>query len=335
MTSMKDVAEAAGVSTATVSRALADKPYVNEEIRQRIQAVAKKLNYRPNRVAQSLRVQKTSTIGLVVSDIQNSFFTQVCRSVEDAALAAGYSVFICNTDESRAKEEMYLQLMQEQNVAGLIVSPTGDDSKELQVLNDRNIPMVIIDRRVSRMEADTVLLNNIDAAEQLTSHLLDHGCKRLTGIFGMSSATGLERLQGFKQAFEKKHLPPPAAEQIIMARADIASGFEVTQELLQQRPRPDALFVSSALLATGAFQALRAHSISVPGEMAFVAFDETNWTGMVLPGITVVEQPTHDIGQIAAELLLKRIEQPDRSCCEVVLKGKLIIRGSCGCTELP
>ena len=146
MTKIKDVALAAGVSTATVSRVIANKPHVREEIRQRVLAVVDQLGYRPNLVARNLREQKSKIIGLIVSDIQNPFFRYISRSVEDVAHKNGFSVILCNNDEDPLKEKMYLQLMQDQNIAGIILSPTRQAVSKFETILKLNIPMVVIDR---------------------------------------------------------------------------------------------------------------------------------------------------------------------------------------------
>lgn len=332
MASIKDVASEAGVSTATVSRVLTHKPYVTEEVRTRVQMAIDKLGYRRNQVARSLRMQQTTTIGLIVSDIENPFFTQVCRAVEDAALEKGYSLFICNTDSDPHREQMYLQVLQDQNVAGLIYSPTGENNEALQSLVESHVPIVIIDRRISGVDLDTIMINNQECARVLTEHLLQHHPRRIVGLFGTGSTTGKERLKGFKEALRDAQIKPDDSH-ISMTKSTVAGGYDVAYKLLSDpaSQRPDAIIASSALMAAGTCKAIRDLGLTMAQDVRFAAFDETNWTGLVQPGITVIEQPTRDIGRTALELLLKRIEEPSRATCEIILKGRLIIRESCGC----
>src|SRR6185369_13489382 len=170
MTTIKDVAKAAGVSTATVSRVLANNALIKPETRERVLSAISQLNYRPNLIARSLRVQKSARIGLVVSDIRNPFFTAIGRAVEDAAYEQGYSVLMCNTDENPEKEELYLNVLHDENVAGIIYSPTQKFSTKLSTFNS-NIPFVIIDRAVKMKQADMVLLDNFMAGYDLAKHL--------------------------------------------------------------------------------------------------------------------------------------------------------------------
>ncbi len=330
MTSIKDVADTAGVSTATVSRVLADKPHVRPEIRERVLAVVRDLNYRPNRVARSLRVQKSNIIGLIVSDIQNPFFTAVSRAVEDVAYEHQLNVFLCNTDENPKKEKMYLDLMRAENVAGVILSPTRQMAESFAEVARLDIPLVVIDRRVREVEVDSVLLDNVESAYRIVSHLLADGHRRIGAMFGLGSTTGQERHEGYLRAL-KEHGLKPAPELIHYVNARAVEGYQQTQALLNLAEPPDAIFTSNALLSAGAFRAIRESKLAMPGEVAFASFDETTWTSMVEPPVTVIEQPTYEIGQTATELLLKRIDEPTRPTREVILKGKLIVRRSCGC----
>lgn len=326
---IKDIAKAAGVSTATVSRVLNGKQNVRPEVKSKILKIVKRLNYSPNRAARSLRSKRSSIIGLIVADIQNPFFASVCRAVEDVAQAHNLSILLCNTDENPEKEKMYLELMHNENAAGIILSPTGGLARHFpQELADHS-PMVVIDRRVDGVNIDSVYIDNFNAAKTLAEHLLHHGYRRIAGLFGANSVTGNERLQGFKAAFQELGLD--IHEELIFelpARAD--EGHETVTKILESKKPPEAILTSSGLLATGAFKAIRDKEICVPDAIAFATFDESHWTSMIRPAITVIEQPTYAIGQTAGEMLLKRIADTNRPTRQVVLSSKLIVRQSCG-----
>ncbi|WP_372681711.1 LacI family DNA-binding transcriptional regulator [Desulfosarcina sp.] len=332
MFKIKDVADAAGVSTATVSRVLANKPHVRQEVKARVMKVVKKLNYRPNRVARSLRSQKSSIIGLIVSDIENPFFQQVGRAVEDAAHEQGYSVMLCNNDEDPDKERRYLHLIRDENLAGIILSPTRHTADNFSETAELNIPMVVIDRRVSDAEVDNIMIDNVQAAETITTHLIEHGYRRIGAIFGIGSTTGRERREGFVQAL-KAHDLQPSTDWVKYANPREDDGFDTTLKLLQLPDPPEAILTSNSLLAAGALRALRESKKTIPEEVAFASFDETTWAKLVLPALTVIKQPTYEIGRTATELLINRIQDPTRSTREVTLKSKLIIRQSCGCQK--
>lgn len=333
MVKIKDVADAAGVSTATVSRVLANKPHVRTEVKERVMEVVSKLGYRPNRVARSLRSRKSSIIGLIVSDIENPFFQQVSRAVEDAAGERGYSVILCNNDEDAGKEKRYLDLIRDENLAGVILSPTRQTTDDFAQTAGLNIPMVVIDRRVSNFEVDNVLIDNVQAAHTLVTHLIEHGHRRIGAIFGIRSTTGRDRRKGFVQAL-KDHDIKPVNDLVKFANPREEDGFDTAMKLLQIPEPPDAIITSNSLLAAGVLRALRESKITVPDEIAFASFDETTWAQLVVPPLTVIEQPTYEIGRTATEMLIKRIEDPTRSNREVILKAKLIVRQSCGCPLL-
>jgi LacI family fructose operon transcriptional repressor len=309
---------------------LSGKPHVRPEVREQVLAIVKELNYRPNRVARSLRVQQSNIIGLIVSDIQNPFFTAVSRAVEDIAYQHQLSVFLCNSDEDPDKEAMYLEAMSAENVAGIILSPTRQRSDAFAEKVKLGVPVVTIDRPIRDPEVDSVLIDNVEAAYRLAEHLLKDGHRRLGALFGLGSTTGRERREGFTKALKDNGLKPdPSLIHYVEARE--IEGYKTTKHLLGLAEKPDAIFTSNALLSAGAFRALRESGLAMPEEIAFASFDETTWTSLVEPGVTVIEQPTHEIGQTAAELLIKRLQEPDRPARQVILKGKLIVRESCGC----
>lgn len=332
MVSIKDVAEIAGVSTATVSRVLADKPHVRQEVRDHVLTVVEKLNYSPNRVARSLRAQKSNIIGLIVSDIQNPFFTQISRAVEDAAYRQGMNTFLCNTDENPDKEAMYLKLMRDERVSGIILSPTQKTSNNSIEIANSGLPVVVIDRRVRNIEIDSVLIDNVESAYRIIEHLVRHGFQRIGALFGSGSTTGQERREGYLKALTHHGLKP-SNELALFVEARETEGYKATKELLKLPVRPDAIFTSNALLSTGALRALRESALKIPEEIAFATFDETPWSTLVDPPLTVIQQPTYDIGRTAVELLVKRIQDPTRSTREVTLKSRLIVRQSCGCQK--
>ena len=326
MVSIKEVAEAAGVSTATVSRVLSNGEHVRPEVRERVMATVERLGYRPNRVARSLRSQQSNTIGLIVSDIRNPFFTSISRAVEDTAYEQGFSVFLCNTDENPEKEMMYLNLLRDENVAGAIFSPTRQTIANFSVSN-LDYHLVIIDRSMPHADVDAVLLDNIDAAYRLTTHLIENGYRRIAAICGETSTTGQERRMGYEKALKACGLTPQA-ELVKYVQPKIEAAYTTTSKLLDLPQPPDAIFTTNSLLATGALQAIRERQLTIPDDIALVSFDETTWASLVQPPITLIAQPTGEIGKTAAELLLQRVMNPTRPTRQVILKGQLLVRGS-------
>jgi LacI family fructose operon transcriptional repressor len=325
MVSIKDVAEAAGVSTATVSRVLSNGLHVRPEVRERVMATVERLGYRPNLVARSLRSQQSSTIGLIVSDISNPFFTAISRAVEDTAYGQGFSVLLCNTDENPEKEAIYLNLMRDTAVAGAIMSPTR---QTIANFADSNFPfpIVVVDRSISNGDVDAVLLDNVDAAYRLITHLIEQGYRRIAALCSEMS-TGLERQLGYEKAL-RAHGLAPKSEYMKYVPPKAEAGYAATLKMLDLAEPPDALFTINGLLAEGALQAIRERNLTIPDDIALVTFDETTWSSLVQPAITLIAQPTYEIGKTAAELLMQRIADPARPTRQVILKGQLLVRGS-------
>jgi len=323
MVSIKEVAIEAGVSSATVSRVLTNKPYVTEEVRERVMAAVQKLGYRPNQIARSLRSQQSTVLGLIVSDVCNPFFTDVSRAVEDCAYKEGYSVFLCNSDEDEKKEYFYLQEMRDKNVSGVILSPTKKASKNFALL-EINLPVVLYDRSAKDVDVDTIIIDNQDSAYQMTNHLISNGYKRIAGVF-CNVTTGYERRKGFEKAIRNSGLESPT---IIVTDPRIEMGYAAAKKILGSSSRPDAIFASDNLILAGIMQAINELSLKIPEEVGLVSFDDVAWMSLVKPPITVIRQPTDQIARLAVDLIMQRIKDPKRPPLHVVLKGQLITRGS-------
>jgi DNA-binding LacI/PurR family transcriptional regulator len=325
---IEDVARRAGVSTATVSRVLSGKPYVSDELRERVLETIRELNYRPSRVARSLRVQRSSIIGLIISDIQNPFFTSVVRAVEDVAQQRQYSVFLCNSDEDVDKELTYIELMLAEQVAGMIVSPTASGNEIYQRLVEMRVPVVAIDRRVEGVAMDMVVGDNVQAARCAVSHLIESGYRRIGAVLGTPDvSTGAERYQGYVEALAAHGLPV-LPELVQSGSPRSAQGYDLTLHLLRLPEPPDALFTGNNLLTVGALRAIHELQLRIPDDIGLAAFDEMDWMFLVKPALTVVMQPTYEMGRLAAELLLERIADPDRPPQQVVLQPTIKVRES-------
>lgn len=323
--SIKDVALQAGVSIATVSRVLSGKGYISDDAREKVEAAAKALGYRPNRVARSLRAKSSQVIGLILSDIRNPFFSEISRAVENVAVAHGYSVLICNTDEDPKKEARYMELMAEEKVAGILLSPTRAGFKHLREYKKQSPPIVLFDRKMAGTGIDSVVIDNFEAALKLTKALLDGGFQRIAGVFGSKSYTADERMRGFEAAFKGTGRKSAA---VFQAPAFEEEGEKIAGEIVKVRPRVDAVLCSSALLATGCYKGLRQRGIRMPADMGFACFDDPSWAAFVDPPVTVIRQPAATIGQTVAELLMKRIDEPGRPVSEICLLGDLVERSS-------
>ena len=331
MSTISDVAKRAGVSTVTVSRVINGERNVNTATREKVERAIAELGYVPNVVARSLRSKRTRTLALVLPDITNVFWTTAARGVEDAAQSLGYSVLLCNTDENPAKQQRYLQVVASQRVDGVIIAPCDADAGNLSALRNRDIPTVIVDRRVEGWDVDSVSGDSVAGAHALVRHLLGAGHRRIAAISGpLAVSTADDRIAGYRLALEEAGI---LFDERLVKRGEFraASGERLTCELLDEGLAPTAVFAANNVLALGVLKALGRRGLRVPQDLALVCFDDLPETSLLLPFLTVVAQPAYDMGVHAAQLLLSRLgAETALRPRHVVLPGRLVIRYSCG-----
>lgn len=307
MTTIYDVASRAGVSAATVSRVLNQRGTVAPDLADRVRAAVDELGYRPNGVARNLRRRATTVWGLIISDIGNPFFTAIVRGVEDAAREAGYSLVLCNSDDSLDKERSYIQIALDEQMAGVIISPASEAESDLAPLLDRGVPVVCVDRRLGRNDVDTVLGDNVRGARMAIEHLVDSGCRRIACITGPTrTTTAAERLEGYRQAVAAAGVDTDPGLAVV-ANFKEDGGYQGAEKLLRLDPRPDGLFVANNLMTVGALEALVDHGVSIPDELLVVGFDDIPWARLTRPRLTTVHQPTYEMGREAGRLLTARM----------------------------
>lgn len=328
---IKEVAQYAGVSRATVSRVLNNHAYVADDVRARVQQAMDALGYQPNRAARRLRAHSSDIMGLIIPDIQNSLFQALVRGVEDAAYANRLNVVLCNTDDNPDKQTAYLRVMQAERAAGVVVIPTrANDGAVLAPVREAGIPIVLVDREVVNFEADIVKVDNVRGAYIATSHLLRLGYQRIGIIAGTQSLSpGRERLRGCYEAFEERGVwVDPALIKPGNFRLD--SGYEATREFMSMAEPPDAIFAANSLMSLGSLRALHELGIRIPEQVALIGFDDMPWAGDLNPPLTAVAQPGYELGQQAVQLLLRRVERPELPFYKVILQPRLVVRRSCG-----
>ncbi|GAB4423006.1 MAG: substrate-binding domain-containing protein [Chloroflexi bacterium OHK40] len=329
MPTIKDVARQAGVSTMTVSRVINNSGYISPATRERVERAIAELDYLPNALARSLRFKQTRTLALVLSDITNPFFTTVARGVEDAARAQGFSVLLCNTDETDAVEREYLSILLQKQVDGVLLVPAREDSTAAALLQSRGVPTVILDRRLRGAKVDSVRGDSEQGAYEVVRHLIGLGHRRIAVLIGpLSVSTAADRVAGYRRALREAGIPVDEAL-IVEDSFSAEGGYRATLRVLRDEPRPTAIFAGSNFIAFGAFRALREARLRVPEAISLVAFDDLPEGWLMAPFLTAVNQPAYEIGQRATALLLDRLAgRGAPTPQEVILPTELIIRRS-------
>lgn len=327
MATISEVASRAGVSTATVSRALNGKSTVDADLAARVQTAADELGYRPNGPARNLRRQETAVLALIISDVENPFFTAISRGVEDVAHSAGYSVVLCNSDDDPDKEREYVDVALQERVAGVLVSPTGH-RPSAEMLAGHDTPVVALDRPLPGSVGDTVLVDTRKAAKEATRHLAERGYQRLGCITGPSGVpTADDRLAGFRDGLRGARLRSSAA---LVRRSEFkaAGAREAARSLMEQEEPPDGVLVANNAMAVGVLEELARRGLRPGRDVGVVAFDDAPWTTLLDPPLSVVAQPAYDMGTVGAQLLLGRIGGDRVETTTTTLSAHLIPRGS-------
>ena len=304
---MRDVAERAGLSISTVSHVINNSRAVSDESRQRVLQAMEELDYKPNALARSLRMRKTNTLGMIVPDSANPFFAEVTRAIEDASFAQNYSLILCNSEGDLDKQGAYTNVLIENRVAGILFVAAGPSTELVNDLDQRRVPLVVIDREVPGVGVDTVMTNHAQGGCLATQHLIDLGHKRIACIAGNSEVSpSAERLTGFRQTLEKNGI---RYDEQLVVKGDFQyeSGYEATTYLLALERPPTAVFACNDLMAVGCISAAREFGYRVPDDLSVVGFDDVRLASFTNPPLTTVVQPKVEIGTIATKMLLERM----------------------------
>lgn len=327
---MKDVADYAGVSTATVSRVLTGKDSVTPQLQRKVEEAIKALGYRPNRAARELRIGAVLKIGVVLSDIQNPFFTSCLAGVESILQTSDYVLLLGNSNEDPDIEEMHLTSLVAEGVGGIILAMTGHNENIYRKIIEQDIPIVAIDRELPLIAVDTVTIDNVTSSRQATEHLIRLGHTRIALISGPSHVpTAENRLRGYREALAGYNIPfNPSL--VVDGRFQQSGGREAMEYLLDLPEPPTAVLIANNLMTLGALQTIHQRNVSIPDELAMIGFDDTPWNIALQTPLTVVAQPTFQLGEIAARMLIDRIKNPNLPRQRIMLDAELIIRESCG-----
>jgi len=307
MATIRDVAKLAGVSVATVSRYLNKKGYVNAETEAKVARAIEQLRYEPNAVARGLAGKQMGTIALILPDISNPFFPEIARGVEDTALAHGFSVILCNSDDQSKKERTYIEFLKKKYIDGIIFASSTLDDDGLALMEKNNIPLVALDRAPSPKACTVIRSRNFEGAVMAVQHLLAAGCRKIAHLYGPQEViTARERLAGYESV--AKAFPWYSPSLMVPGFFRIDGGMRAVQDLLVKHPDVDGIFAGNDLMAIGAMKALYQQGIRVPEDVAICGFDGISLTEVTQPELTTVAQPIYEMGAMAARALLEEIQ---------------------------
>jgi DNA-binding LacI/PurR family transcriptional regulator len=332
---IKDIAKALGLSTSTVSRALRDSYEISPETKQLVLDYARQINYRPNPIALSLKEKRSRSIGVIVSEIANSFFSQIINGIESIAYSKGYNVIIAQSRESYERELINMDFLSSRSVDGFLISVSAEtrDFSHINDLYQRGLPIVFVDRMVAAIDTHKVVADNFKGAYDATTHLIQNGYGHI-GHLASSEYLSItqERVAGYRQALADAKISFNEAWLEYCPHGGMLYDEVETamNALIHQQPQPDAIFASSDKLTTNCMRYCRAKGIHIPGDLAMVGFSNLDLTDLLSPSLSVVRQPAFEMGELAATLLIKTIEskRPLTDYETRVLPAELFIRES-------
>jgi len=327
--SMKDVAQKAGVSTATVSHVINKTRFVRVETKKKVLDAMKELDYYLNSAARNLRSRKSNIVGLLVPDISNFFFTSIARGVESTLKKNGYNLIFSNSNENLESEIEQIKIFNTHLVDGLIMAPVPGDHTFLNKLLNGDYPVVFIDRKPKGYHGDCVLGDNIKGTYDAIIMLIKKGHSRIGIITGLPGLTTTEeRLIAYKMALSDYKLKIDE-DLIKVGYSQFWGGYKLTKELLEHTDIT-ALFVTNNLMTVGAITYLKEKRVAIPGDIAIIGFDDYRWAPIIEPPLSMVRQPAYDIGEKASKLLIEKIKKEEISVYkEYRLPIRLVIRDSC------
>jgi LacI family transcriptional regulator len=327
---IKDIAKKLNISISTVSRALRKASDVSIETRKAVMALSEELNYQPNRLALSLRQSQTHTIGVIVPNLDYVLSLMV-RGIDEVALEAGYTVMVCQSNESFGREILNTRRLLDSLVDGFIISVSSETKsvEHIKKIQERNLPIVVFDRLMPDLVTPSVRIDNEDGGFQATEHLIEQGYKRIAILAGPKNlGISNSRMSGYLKSLKKNKLKK---DNDLIVHCDFNQDYAyfATLELLAMKKRPDAIFTISDRMAIGAMLAIKEKGLNMPKDIGLVGFNNEPIVSLVTPGISSVEMPSFELGKAAAKLFIETMHNPEEiNIEEQVLKTKLIVRAS-------
>lgn len=330
---IKQVARLAGVSPGTVSNVLNRPERVAEATRLRVREAIRELGFVRNGSASTLRAGQGSTIGLMVLDLGNPFFTDTARGVEDVVSERGYAVILCSSSASAPREERNLRMLAEQRVRGVLVTPVDDDAGGLDRLRERGIATVMLDHTATRPDQCSVSVDDVAGGALAAGHLLERGARDIAYVSGpLSIRQCADRRTGARRALRavgQRGVEASTLRDVIVPTMTPRAGQEAAERLLAAGPRPDAIFCANDLLAMGVLRALSQSGVDVPGDILIIGYDDIEFTAAAAVPLSSIRQPTYQLGRIATELLLDECDDPEgHAHQQIMFQPELVVRDS-------
>jgi len=325
---IRDIAEKAGVSINTVSRALNNKPDISEETRRKILKIAQELGYVKNATASSLRSKQTNIVGVIIADSANPFYAEVLKGIEAASRKYGYQIMLMNTERIYENEEKAIEVLLQRRVDGLLITPVQDKSDDIRALIERKVPFVIVGRHFEELEVDEIHSDEVKGGFFATRHLIKRGRKNILVITGyLFKSAAYMRLEGYKKAL-KEYGIPFSEKMIIETDIDIESGYRAMREAIEKGLEFDAVFCYNDLLAFGVIKALKECGYRIPEDVAVVGYDDIVYSSFVCPSLTTVRIKKFEMGFEAFRMLLQRLKGRRKRRKRVILDVELVVRES-------
>ena len=327
---IKEIAKLADVSIATVSKVVNNKDEkISAATRERVLAIIKETGYVPNRVASSMVTKRTNTIGLLIPDIANPFFPELARGAEDLANKLGYMLILCNSDNKVAKEDAYLEMLQEKMVDGILFVASSQRTELSSALQRVAVPVITVDREISGLTVQAMItVNNEIGAYEAVNYMINRGYRKIYHLAGpQTSLPARQRYEGYMRAMKEQDIPFPV-KHLMEGRFSSNWGVEAVSQLLDDGIEFDGLFCGNDLIALGALKCLHQNGIIVPDQIGVVGFDDINMAQLASPELTTVKQPNYEMGYRAADLLIKTIQGVQTHQRDYILKTQLIRRGT-------
>ncbi|HKS32452.1 MAG TPA: ribose operon transcriptional repressor RbsR [Enterobacteriaceae bacterium] len=329
MATMKDVARLAGVSTSTVSHVINKDRFVSEAIIEKVDAAIKTLNYAPSALARSLKLKQTRTIGMLITASSNPFYSELVRGVERSCFERGYSLVLCNTEGDEQRMNRNLEMLMQKRVDGLLLLCTETHQPSVEIIRRYpSIPTVMMDWSPFEGDSDLIQDNSLLGGDIATQYLIDKGRTRIACITGPLDKTPARlRLEGYREAMSRSGLSVPKDYEVI-ADFEFGGGFDAMQKLLAHPTRPDAVFIGNDAMAVGAYQALYQAGLHIPQDMAIVGYDDIELARYMTPPLTTIHQPKDELGELAIDVLINRMAEPELAQQRLQLTPELMVRGS-------